>query len=115
LTFNIIHINWAKIACVLDLYLTYSDTELLTFLSQSDQQAFECQCKRHWPHLNKSAFFILKDGEACKDIVQDVFIWLWEHRHNLQCKINRVGECQLWTVTPSLFISKDTGTLCCYL
>lgn len=34
--------------------------------------------------MYKTAFFILKDTDSCKDIVQVIFIWLWEHRHTLE-------------------------------
>jgi RNA polymerase sigma-70 factor (family 1) len=40
--------------------------------------------KRHWADLYKFAFFILRDKDACKDIVQDVFIWVWEHKKGLE-------------------------------
>lgn len=38
---------------------------------------------RHWAGLYKFAFFILRDKDACKDIIQDVFVWVWEHREGL--------------------------------
>lgn len=34
--------------------------------------------------MYKSAFFILREPDACKDIVQDIYVWLWEHRHVLE-------------------------------
>ncbi len=33
--------------------------------------------------MYKFAFFMLRDKEACKDIIHDVFIWVWEHRTGL--------------------------------
>lgn len=39
---------------------------------------------RHWQGMYKFAFFILRDKDACQDIIQDVFVWLWEHREGLK-------------------------------
>lgn len=58
----------------------YTDLQLLRSLSGNDKQSFEILYNRYWEPLYKSAFYILKDQEACKDIVQNIFIWLWEHR-----------------------------------
>lgn len=65
-------------------YSSYTDSELLVLLSQDDKDAFDRLYSKHWPDLYKSAYFILKDPDACKDIVQDIFVWLWEHRKGLE-------------------------------
>ena len=62
----------------------YTDCSLIALLAQDDQQAFELLYTRHWPVLYQSAFFMLRDKDASKDIVQDIFTWLWEHRYTLQ-------------------------------
>lgn len=31
-----------------------------------------------------AAFYVLQDKEVCMDVVQDVFLWLWEHRQTVQ-------------------------------
>ena len=49
-----------------------------------NQDAFSMLYNRHWADLYKFSFFILRDQAACKDIVQDVFVWVWEHRKGLQ-------------------------------
>lgn len=64
-------------------YSSYADSELLVLLSQDDKAAFDALYSRHWPALYKNAYFILKDQDACKDVVQDIFVWLWEHRKRL--------------------------------
>jgi RNA polymerase sigma-70 factor (family 1) len=65
-------------------YSVYTDNDLVKLLAQDDPHAFEQLYTRHWAHLYQSAFFVLHDRDACKDIVQDVFAWLWEHRYSLQ-------------------------------
>lgn len=33
--------------------------------------------------MYRSAFYLLRDHNACMDIVQDIFVWLWEKRARL--------------------------------
>ncbi|HEY1112622.1 MAG TPA: RNA polymerase sigma-70 factor [Chitinophagaceae bacterium] len=68
----------------MDPYTLYTDNDLVTLLAQDDQLAFEQLYTRHWAPLYQSAFYIVQDSDACKDIIQDVFAWLWEHRHTLE-------------------------------
>ncbi|GAC1591518.1 MAG: RNA polymerase sigma-70 factor [Ginsengibacter sp.] len=65
-------------------YSTYTDNELLGLLSQNDIEAFDNLYTRHWAEMYKYAFIILKEQDACKDIVQNIFVWLWEHRQVLE-------------------------------
>lgn len=68
----------------MDPYSLYTDNDLVALLAQDDQLAFEQLYTRHWAPLYQSAFYILQDSDACKDIIQDVFAWVWEHRHSLE-------------------------------
>jgi RNA polymerase sigma-70 factor (ECF subfamily) len=61
-----------------------TDKDLIFLISRGDQGAFNTLYNRHWPWLFKFAFLILKDRDAAKDIIQDVFVWVWEHRKDLQ-------------------------------
>ena len=61
-----------------------TDHDLIHSISEGNKKAFNTLYQRHWEGLYKFAFFILRDNETCKDIVQDVFIWLWEHKEGLQ-------------------------------
>lgn len=64
-------------------YNNYSDQELVGLLAGSDSCAFEQLYDRYWFMLYQSGFFILRDKDAVKDIIQDVFTWLWENRLSL--------------------------------
>jgi len=65
-------------------YLDFSDKELVQFLAiEEDQGAFEELYERHWFQMYQSAFYLLRETDAAKDIVQDVFIWIWENRKAL--------------------------------
>src|SRR5688500_4926608 len=65
------------------LYSEYSDQELVQLLVNDDRNAFDQLYERHWFQLYQSAFYLLKDKDASKDIVQDVFLWLWQNRPTL--------------------------------
>ena len=64
--------------------LTITDQELLQRLALGDRTAFDTIYTRHWYALYQSAYGIFRDGQACMDIVQDVFVWLWEKRTEVQ-------------------------------
>jgi RNA polymerase sigma-70 factor (family 1) len=67
----------------MNFYDGYQDQELVRLIANNDEEAFGLLYKRHWFDLYQSAFYLLKDNDASKDIVQDVFLWFWENRSTL--------------------------------
>ncbi len=65
-------------------YEDYSDADLQELLYQGDEQAFSHIYDRYWDKLLAIACFHLKDKEASKEIVQDVFLSLWKRRHSVK-------------------------------
>src|SRR5690606_21578758 len=63
-------------------YTDYTDEELVPLLKTGHPEAFTCIYERHWHALYQTAYRRLADREQCSDIVQDVFIDLWEQRGN---------------------------------
>lgn len=61
-----------------------TDEELLLLLQTNDEQALTLLYKRHWQPLFLSAYQVLKDREACKDLVQELFTELWQKSHRIQ-------------------------------
>jgi RNA polymerase sigma-70 factor (ECF subfamily) len=59
-------------------YPKIPDTELLELMHGGDQAAFNAIYDRHCPPLYRTALRILEDEEAAKDVVQEVFISLYE-------------------------------------
>lgn len=57
---------------------TISSEELSLRLSQKDSLAFEEVYERYWKRLYVYAYKIYEDEAICEDIVQEVFISLWE-------------------------------------
>jgi RNA polymerase sigma-70 factor (ECF subfamily) len=58
--------------------LLLSDTKLQKRLQEQDQLAFEVLFDRYWKRLYSFAFKIYKEEVICEDIVQEIFISLWE-------------------------------------
>jgi len=61
-----------------------TDQELIILLCRGNEAAFSMLYKRHWADLYKFAFSILRDRDACKDLIQDVYAWIWDHRQSLE-------------------------------
>lgn len=57
---------------------TASDKLLIEQISKGNELAFAHFYNRHWDSVFISAFKVLKDEEACKDIVQELFLGIWE-------------------------------------
>ncbi|HYG40131.1 MAG TPA: RNA polymerase sigma-70 factor [Cytophagales bacterium] len=64
----------------------YSDKDLIAGLKQGDEHVFDLIFKKYWKLLYKQAFYKLQSKELAEEIVQDLFLNLWEKRSVL--KIN---------------------------
>ncbi|MBC9796838.1 RNA polymerase sigma factor [Sinomicrobium weinanense] len=63
-----------------------SDEELLVQLKQKNQAAFEEIFNRYWKRLFSYAYKIYGDEAVCEDMVQEIFIRLWERSEELSVK-----------------------------
>jgi len=61
-------------------YSVLDEGRLLELMAKDSAAAFDVLYERHWETLYRSACWLLRDRAAAMDIVQDVFVWLWEHR-----------------------------------
>lgn len=64
-------------------YTALSDEELLIELSLNNTAAFDEIYKRYWSNMFTSAYNILREREDCMDVVQEIFVWLWEKREQV--------------------------------
>ncbi len=62
------------------------DTELMDRLRAGDDLALKVIYKKYWSQLYTSAFNMLQDQQACEDIIQDLFINLWNKREQIEIK-----------------------------
>ncbi len=62
----------------------YSDKELLKRISEDDSAAFTMLYRRHWEEMFVVAAKALRDKTDAADVIQDVFLSLWNRRHELE-------------------------------
>lgn len=60
------------------------DSELWLAVRNNDEQAFAMLFDRYWVRLYKTAFRYLKDRENSEEAVHDVFLNIWNRRHQLE-------------------------------
>lgn len=64
-------------------YSKFSDQDLIKAISDSDNQAFRALFDRYYKLMLGTAINIIKDVDAAKDAVQEVFLQLWKKRDSL--------------------------------
>lgn len=62
------------------------DTELMERLREGDDLALKLIYDKYWTQLYTSAYNMLHDQPACEDIIQDLFINLWNKREQIEIK-----------------------------
>lgn len=60
-----------------------SDNDLVTRIGAGDEQALSCLVRRYSDILYRLAYLRIQDQDTAKDIVQDLFISIWEKRDGL--------------------------------
>jgi len=65
-----------------------SDDEIIKGLKASDKRALTRLYNSFWKTLYVSSYNLLKDKEVCEEIIQDVFIDLWNKRKELEIKVS---------------------------
>lgn len=65
-------------------YHLYDDESLLGLLKQDDELAYTALYNRYWERMVTFAYVKLKSGADAKEVVQDVFLDIWNRRFNLQ-------------------------------
>jgi len=70
---------------------------LLEKLSRGDETALAAIYKQYWEIMYLAAFNLVKKKEVCEDIVQEIFVSIWNNRENI--KINTSLKSYLYTST----------------
>lgn len=60
-----------------------NEKELLLLLSKGNEEALKLIYQKYWQRLFISAYNVLKDKEGSEDIIQEIFIQLWQRRETL--------------------------------
>ncbi len=64
-------------------YSTLDDLELLTLMGTGDEHAFTELYSRYAAPLYRYAYSRIHSQEDAEEILQEIFLWLWEKRHSL--------------------------------
>jgi RNA polymerase sigma-70 factor (ECF subfamily) len=64
--------------------MSVSDLEIVSFIRQGDEAAFEQTFRRFYPRLCRYANGLLKDMDEAEEVVQTVFLTIWEKRTDLE-------------------------------
>lgn len=63
-----------------------SDELLLNSVNKNDSSAFSILYERYWELAYGNAYKRVKDADVSKDIVQEIFIHIWQNRQTLQIR-----------------------------
>ncbi|SHN45740.1 RNA polymerase sigma factor [Chitinophaga sp. CF418] len=66
----------------------YSEDELFQLIQQGSEAAFAVLYQRYLDLLFSRAYTILQNEDEAKDVIQEVLIWLWDHRASVQINTN---------------------------
>jgi RNA polymerase sigma-70 factor (family 1) len=72
-------------------YSNYTDTELAVLLKEGDHHAYTAIYDRYKFLLYTHAFKKLQDREEARDVVQEVFVTLWNKRDVINTQLNLAG------------------------
>ncbi|GAA5221907.1 RNA polymerase sigma factor [Membranihabitans marinus] len=91
---------------------TQSDFDLLVLLQKKDVSAMETLYAKYWEKLYLSAYKVLKNKIACEDIVQEIFIDLWQKPpqnpiHNLSAYLYQATKYKVFMVLRKNKISNE--------
>ena len=64
-------------------YTTYSEDELFAFIRENNKEAFAELFDRYWRRAYAIAYSKVHDRDATQEIVQELFILLWDKRATL--------------------------------
>ena len=68
--------------------IVLSDIELIDRLKADDETAISAIYKKYWQLLYVSAYNVLKDRQACEDMIQELFIKLWKNRATIEINVS---------------------------
>jgi len=68
--------------------LKFEDVELMDRIRSGDDIALKLIYKKYWNQLFSSAFNVLHDQQVCEDIIQEIFINLWNKRELIEIKVS---------------------------
>lgn len=75
----------------------YTDTEIVNELTLDNKGVYEYVFRSYYSQLCRFSMKYVREKEATEEIVQDIFLYLWEKRHSLN--ITQSLKAYLYTAT----------------
>ncbi|MDX2302422.1 MAG: RNA polymerase sigma-70 factor [Microscillaceae bacterium] len=69
-------------------YTEYRDEEILPIIAQDNSKAFEHIFKKYYSELTRFSLKFIREESLAEEIVQEVFIKIWEKRKDIQLHTN---------------------------
>ncbi len=69
-------------------YQTYGDVQLFDLIRKGEQKAYAEMYGRYWAVLYRHALHMVRDEEMAEDILQDVFLNLWDKAPQIHLRSN---------------------------
>lgn len=73
------------------MYCRYNDEYLLNLISKGDKKGLELLFNKYWEPLFSAANYRLQSEELAKDVLQNLFIDLWDKRESINIRSNVKG------------------------
>ncbi|HEY4133090.1 MAG TPA: RNA polymerase sigma-70 factor [Gemmatimonadaceae bacterium] len=67
--------------------VSYTDSEWIARIREGDHVAFEALVRRYSDRLCAFIYEITRDVEVTKELVQEVFLWVWRHRREWDLQV----------------------------
>ncbi|MFD1629910.1 RNA polymerase sigma factor [Pseudopedobacter beijingensis] len=64
----------------------FSDQQVIALLKDSEEKGLTILFKKYWSFLYSVAFNVFRDKDVCEDIVQEIFLKIWEKREELEIR-----------------------------
>ena len=84
-------------------FILYNDEELMQEIKADNMYAFDVLYRKYSKKLYKFSYSILKSTEESENLIQDVFLNLWENRHKVEK--NSSIKSYIFTITYNSAIS----------
>lgn len=72
----------------MNIKIDYTDNNLVTLLQKGDKQAYKTLFEKYGTRLYHFALKYLKEKEDSKDLLNEVFLTLWENRQGLKTNLS---------------------------
>jgi len=66
----------------------YNDLHLFEKVKLGDQKSFDLLFQKYYNSLCNYAYLFLKENELTQEIVADVYLKIWNNKHNIEIKTN---------------------------